>query len=74
MSVADLQAQLDAANQGFWEMERKLNAALMVLQEIADSHIPSQPIAMDYSDLVWAQRHVGTLRGLAVRAIREARE
>lgn len=39
------------------------------LQEIADSHIPDQPAAAGGDDLVWAQRHVGKLRGIALAAL-----
>lgn len=46
---------------------------LAALQEIADSHIPSQPMDSGGDDLVWAQRHVGRLRGIAAAAIAAAR-
>jgi hypothetical protein len=42
------------------------------LQAIADSHIPDQPAAADGNELVWAQRHVGKLRRMAMDAIAKA--
>jgi hypothetical protein len=43
------------------------------LQKIADSHIPDAPSDSVGDELVWAQRHVGKLRGFAERALRKAR-
>lgn len=50
-----------------------LIACVEALQEIADSHIPDQPAASPGDELYWAQRHVGTLRGIAQRAIAKAK-
>jgi len=44
-------------------------AMLTALRQIADMHIPDQPAAIDESELAWAQRHVGTLRRIALDAI-----
>jgi hypothetical protein len=49
------------------------NPLIDALQEIADSHIPDQPGDSAGDELVWAQRHVGKLRGIALNALRKAR-
>lgn len=66
-----LQAQLDAANEGAWAYEDKMNAALKSLQEIADMRVGDQPAAMShYSEENWVRRHVGIMRHLAGTAVK----
>lgn len=59
-----LEAERDAACA---EVERLREA----LELIASLHIPSVPVALadSYTDLEWAQRHVGNLRGIARAAL-----
>jgi hypothetical protein len=40
------------------------------LEEIERSHIPSQPMSTMMDEVVWAQQHVGFLRGIARRALK----
>lgn len=71
LDIAALQAQLDATNEGAWEYERQLNAALKSLQEIADMHVGDQPAAMTgYSEVDWVKRHVGIMRHIASTAVK----
>lgn len=49
-------------------LARQLLRANEALQRIAISHIPDQPAGAPGDELYWAQRHVGTLRGIADRA------
>jgi hypothetical protein len=41
------------------------------LEEILSRHIPDQPAALGYDELSWAQMHVGTLRGIARKALEQ---
>lgn len=54
------------------EAAATITALEAALREIADSHIPSQPATSAGDDLVWAQRHVGRLRGIALAALKSA--
>lgn len=42
------------------------------LEEIANSHVPDQPEAYNFSERDWAYRHVGTLRLIAQSALAAA--
>lgn len=66
-----LQSQLDAANEGAWEYERRLNAALKCLQEIADMHVGDQPAALaHYSEADWVRRHAVMMQHIAYTAVK----
>lgn len=66
-----LQSQLDAANEGAWEYERQLNAALKSLQEIADMRVGDQPAALaHYSEADWVRRHAVMMQHIAYTAVK----
>ena len=64
-----MERRAEAAEASLASYKEEVERLRGALGTIADLHIPDQPAHFGGDELEWAQRHVGTLRRLAIEAL-----